>query len=195
VTKQLVLLVVLAGCHSQAQVARAPTRTPYLALFERGKSWTLPVGSGGSITCQVADVKQVGDANVARLTCAAPHAGLLINGGWVATPAGLYHPVVPVDEPDELALLGEDDLLLAAHADEREHAHAIAGTHSEIAAFTYKASWCVRETTTLGDNQRSYTLCFDANGITGGDEFTLGGDATAMSFGDAPEREQDTAGN
>src|SRR6478736_4762564 len=140
----LSLVVVLAACHSQAHVASAPTRTPYLALFERGKSWTLPVGSGGSVTCQVADVKQVGDANVSRLTCAAPHAGLLITGGWVATPAGLYHPLVPVDDPDELTLLGDDDLLLAANAAERDHEHVVAGTHSEISAFTYKASWCVR---------------------------------------------------
>ncbi len=145
------------------------------------------------MTCQVADVKPVGDANVSRLTCAAPHAALLITGGWVATPAGLYHPLVPVDEPDELTLLGEDDLLLAANAAEHDHEHVVAGTHSNISAFAYKASWCVRETTTLGDNQRSYTLCFDAGGITGGDEFTLGGESTAMSFGDAPERELDTA--
>lgn len=192
--KWLMGLVVFAACHGNTQpTAKIPTRTPYLALFERGRSWTLPVGSGGSVTCQVADVKPVGDANVARLTCAAPHAGLAISGQWVATPAGLYHPLVPVDEPDELTLLGDDDLLLAANAEEREHEHVIAGTRSEIAAFIYKASWCVRETTTLGDNQRSYTLCFDASGITGGDEFTLGGESRAMSFGDAPEREQDTA--
>lgn len=174
----------LAACHSQPR--SVPTRTPYLALFERGKSWTLPASSG-SVTCHVAEVKQVGDANVARLRC--NPASLLIAGDWVATPAGLYHPLVPVDEPDELALLTDDDLLLAANATEREHEHVVQGAHATINAFMHHGSWCVRETMVLGHQERSYTLCFNAQGITGGDEVIVGDEPTTTTFGDAPARE------
>lgn len=183
--KSLSVLCALAACHSQPRAVT--TRTPYLALFERGKSWTLPTTTGGSVTCQVAEVKQVGDANVSRLRC--NPASLLISGDWVATPAGLYHPLVPIDEPDELALLTEDDLLLTANAAEREHEHVVQGAQSTIHAFMHRGSWCVRETMVLGHQERSYTLCFNAQGISGGDEVIVGDEPTTTTFGDAPIRE------
>ncbi|HTL36390.1 MAG TPA: hypothetical protein VL326_24825 [Kofleriaceae bacterium] len=184
-------LVVLVGALAACRVHKAPTappatRTPYLALFETGKTWTID-----KVKCRVADVKPVGDATVARLACDAPNAGLLVVGTWVATPAGLYHPLLPVDEPDELALLGEDDLLLGANAVEHSHEHVIDGARVENEAFVHEGSWCVRETTTNGADSRSYMLCFDRNGITGGSETVVSDGATqSAQFGSVPPADE-----
>ena len=185
----------LSACHAPAPRSETK-RPPYLALFERGRRWSLPIESAaerGTLHCEVAEVKQVGDGTVARVTCAKPHAALLIVGTWVATPTGLYHPLLPIDDPDELALLGEDDLLLASHPKERQHSHVIAGAQDSIEAFTFHASWCVRDTTAAQSDRRSYTLCFDATGMTGGDELVIvGGQAEHRTrFGAAPPVEAD----
>ena len=182
------LLLALAGCRVHKAPTAAPsTRTPYLALFEQGKTWTLD-----KATCRVAQVKPVGDATVAQIACDAPNAGLLIVGTWVATPAGLYHPLLPVDDPDELALLGEDDLLLAANATEHSHDHVVGGTQIANESFIHRSSWCVRETTSAGGDSRSYTLCFDANGITGGSEtITSAGASQSVTFGAVPREDEE----
>jgi hypothetical protein len=166
----LLIAAVAMGCHGGRAPARPlPTRTPYLMLFERGRSWTLPAPGVPPVKCAVTDVKPVGDANVAHLDCGA----LLVSGTWVATPAGLYHPYVPVDDPDELALLGEDDLLIGAVPREREHEHVLeGGARSTIQAFGFDASWCVRETTSAGADSRMYLLCFDGRDVTGGGDET-----------------------
>lgn len=184
----VVLLAALAACHVHKAPTAAPsTRTPYLALFETGKTWTLD-----KVTCRVAQVKPVGDATVAHLTCDPPNAGLLVVGTWVATPAGLYHPLIPVDDPDELALLGEDDLLLSANAVEHSHDRVIDGAHVANEAFIYEGSWCVRETTTAGADSRSFTLCFDGKGITGGAETVVSAGATqSATFGSVPAEEDE----
>jgi hypothetical protein len=171
-----------------AAPTRAPsTRTPYVALFDQGKTWTLD-----KVACRVAQVKPVGDATVAHIACDPPNAGLLVVGTWVATPAGLYHPLLPIDDPDELALLGEDDLLLGAIAAERSHDHVVGGTQIETDAFVYRSSWCVRETTTAGSDSRSYTLCFDGNGITGGGETVTSAGATqSATFGAVPREDEE----
>jgi hypothetical protein len=185
---RVVVLLIVVGCGGARPAERPlPQRTPYLELFEHGRSWTLPVHDGTPVTCTVTDVKQVGDANVSRLDCGA----LLVSGTWVATPAGLYHPYLPVDEPDELALLGEDDLLLGAIPGEREHEHVLeGGARSAIEAVGYDGSWCVRETTTLGTDMRSYVLCVDGANITGGGEETSG--SQPVYFGKAPPPDSDS---
>jgi hypothetical protein len=205
--RRLVVLGLIAACTpaSAPVVANAaPQSPPYLALFERGRSWTLPieVASGthpdafvlakterGSVSCAVADVRRIGDANVARLACAKPHDDLSIAGSWVAEPAGLYHPAIPIDQPDDLATLGDDDLLLQATPAERAHNHADEGTQQSIEAFPFARAWCVRETTIAGEDRRSYALCFDSGGVTGGtDLVVVAADATwrRATFGKAP---------
>lgn len=186
--KRAVVVACLAACHgSHGPTARPPTRTPYLALFEKGHAWTL-----GKVTCRVTEVKPVGDATVAHLACDPPNAGLLVNGTWVATPAGLYHPVLPVDDPDELALLGDADLLLAANATEGSHEALIEATHVSNEAFVHESSWCVRQTTSFGSESRSFTLCFDGKGITGGAETVVSnGATTSAKFGSVPVEEAD----
>jgi hypothetical protein len=183
----------LAACHSKAgfKMTPPPTRMPYMPLFIVGNAWKLPLieanGTRSNITCRVADSKPIGDATVAHLACDPPHAGLLVVGTWVATPAGLYHPLVPVDEPDELALLGEDDLLIAANAVEHEHTHKIDQADDEIEAFVFEGSWCVRETTATTEDRRSYTLCFDGRALMGGGESVGKGTAVQqVRFGMAP---------
>lgn len=182
------LLLAFAGCRVHKAPTAAPsTRTPYLALFAQGTTWTMD-----KVTCRVAEVKPVGDATVARIACDPPNAGLLVVGTWVATPAGLYHPLLPVDDPDELALLGEDDLLLSANATERSHERVLEGARIETEAFTHQASWCVHETTTAGADSRSYTLCFDKSGMTGGSEtITSAGATQSATFGSVPREDEE----
>ena len=177
------LLGLVSACGGKAAGKPAPKRGPYLILFEQGRSWTLPATSG-PVTCKVAEAKQIGNADVSRLDCGA----LLISGTWVSTPAGLYHPYLPVDEPDELALLGEDDLLLGAIPAERQHSHALTGgAQDSIEAFELDGSWCVRQTTQAQADLRSFTLCFDGVNITGGGEDTASGvERHRMTFGKAP---------
>ncbi len=187
VMRRLVVLALLAGCGGKT-ASRPPARTPYLMLFERGRTWTLPAASG-AVTCTVAETKQVGDASVSRLDCGS----LLVSGTWVSTPAGLYHPYLPVDDPDELALLGEDDLLIARNPVERGHSHALdGGAQDSIEAFAFEGSWCVRQTTQSPTDRRAYTLCFDGANITGGGEDTAGSEGShRSSFGKAPPDQED----
>lgn len=184
--KRVAVLACVIACHgAHAPTARPPTHTPYLALFEQGRAWTI-----GKATCRVTEVKSVGDASVAHLACDPPNAGLLVVGTWVATPGGLFHPLLPVDDPDELALLGDADLLLASNATEGSHEHLIEGTHISDEAFVHESSWCVRQTTVLGPESRSFTLCFAAAGITGIAETVVSnGATTSAAFGSVPAEE------
>jgi hypothetical protein len=165
---------------------------PYFALFERGSAWSLPAtsepgGAKGTVSCKVDDVKPVGDANVSRVVCEPPFKGLLVVGTWVATPAGLYHPPLPVDDADELALLGEDDLLITVKPKEREHSHALGHADESNEAFAFEGSWCVRNKMTSGEERRSYTLCFGDGRVTGGGEVVgSGGNTQRVSFGRNP---------
>lgn len=152
-------------------------------LFEQGRTWTLP-SANAAVTCKVAETKQVGDATVSRLDCGS----LLVSGTWVSMPAGLYHPYLPVDEPDELALLGDDDLLITRNPAERDHNHVLAGgAQDSIEAFGFEGSWCVRQATATSTDRRSWTLCFDGKDITGGAEDTAGPTEThQVTFGQVP---------
>lgn len=169
-------------------------------LFERGKTFTLPANmtasraapSSSRASCRVAEVKQVADATVSRISCAAPHQGLLIAGTWVATPAGLYHPYLPVDDPDELTLLGEDELLIAAKPAERDHSHTSGQTVEDIEAFEQGASWCVRHTTAVATDRRQFALCFDGSTVTGATDFVgTGTEWQRVEIGAAPHDEAD----
>lgn len=196
------LVLVLVGCRTpRAPAPPLPDRTPYLVLFETGHTWTLPGERATApnaspertnVTCSVEETKQVGDASVSRIRCAEPHAGLSIAGTWVATPAGLYHPHLPVDDPDELALLGDDDLLIAAIPKEREHSHALGHAQDTIEAFGFSGSWCVRQTTIAAADRRAFALCFDGRAITGGSDL-VAGDGTwhQVRFGKAPPEADD----
>jgi hypothetical protein len=190
------VFALLACRHGRPPDAPLPDRTPYLFLFEAGRTWTLPAEqiatAGGatqrtSVTCKVAESKQVGDATVSRIACDPPHAGLLVAGTWVSTPAGLFHPYLPVDDPDELALLGDDDLLIGAIPKEREHSHALDQTQESIEAFGHAGSWCVRQTTSAAADRRAFALCFDGRAVTGGSDLVVGdGVWQQVRFGNAP---------
>src|SRR5262249_48435010 len=131
-----------------------------------------------------------------RVRCAEPHAGLLVVGNWVETPAGLYHPALPIDDPDELALLGEDDLLLSAVAKERQHSHAEAGAQDTIEAFTFRGSWCGRDPIASETDRRAFTLCFDGRTVTGGGELVITGTTWHREqFGAAPPDPDDPTTN
>jgi hypothetical protein len=192
--------LVLAACGSSAHRARPPARTPYLMLFEQGRTFTLPATasasnvatSSGIARCTVEEVKPIADASVSRISCAAPHRALLIAGTWVATPAGLYHPYLPVDDPDELTLLGEDDLLIAAIPAERDHSHTAGETDETIEAFEHASSWCVRHTTAAGADRRAFALCFDGTTITGASDLVSTGAVwQRVDLGAAPQEEDD----
>ena len=204
------LAIVVCACGGTTPVATTPALAgpPYMALFERKATWTLPLlatsGQGATASkrdeatlhCAVVSVTQIGDAHVSRLKCDKPHDDLLISGTWVGEPAGLYHPPGPITEPDDLATLSDDDLLLNAQPVERQHSHALEAAQDSIEAFRFDAAWCVRETTVAGAERRSFTLCFDAKGITGGSELTFAAADNAwhrVVFGKIPPDSDDPA--
>lgn len=167
-------------------------------LFEQGRTFTLPAqttssaaaASSASASCTVAEVKQLADATVSRISCAAPHQGLLLVGTWVATPAGLYHPYLPVDDADELTLLGEDELLIAAKPAERDHSHTSGETVDSIEAFEHEGSWCVRHTTVAGADRRRFAVCFNGTTVTGASDLVgSGADWQRVELGAAPQEE------
>jgi hypothetical protein len=180
-------LVLLGACGGATPVTAPATvdGPPYLALFATGKSWSLPIartsGQGGmvetkgdgTVRCSVKTVAQVGDAHVAHVVCDKPYDDLSVVGTWVAEPAGLYHPPGPIDQPDDLSTLTDDDLLLNAVPAERQHSHALDAAQANVEAFKFGAGWCVREDIDNGGDHRGYTLCFDAGGMLGGSELTL----------------------
>src|SRR5690242_5551542 len=120
-------LVFACACGGATPVtAPAVAGPPYTALFAAGKTWSLPVEvttghaatkdktERGAVRCGIKTVTQVGDAQVAHLVCDKPYDDVSVVGTWVAEPAGLYHPPGPIDQPDDLSTLSEDDLLLNA---------------------------------------------------------------------------------
>jgi len=182
----------LVACSGAVKPASSgPSQPPYLALLQQGQRWSLPIETingehrgdawvatsteRGTLSCEVAEVKAVADATSSRVQCAPPYAGLLVVGYWVATPTGLYHPALSVDDADELALLGENDLLLTAKPTEREHSQAATGMQHAIEAFRYQRSWCMRDAVMTEEDRRHFTLCVDAPGITGGGELVVNG--------------------
>jgi hypothetical protein len=169
-------------------------------LFEQGRTFVLPArasasggaASSGTASCTVESVKPIADASVSRISCAAPHQALLIVGTWVATPAGLYHPYLPVDDPDELTLLGEDDLLIAAKPAERDHSHTTGETAESIEAFEQGGSWCVRHTTSAGEDRRRFAICFDGKAVTGASDLVgTGADWQRVELGAAPQEDSE----
>jgi len=211
---RLAILVAVAACGSRKPVVAVatPAVPPYLALFDDGHTWTMTiaVASGhmapvfthdrattGTLTCTVSNVHRVGDATVAKLGCAKPFDDLLISGTWVATPAGLFHPALPIDGPDDLVMLGDNDLLLNAVPRERQHSHALESApdmpapQEEIESWRRERgkAWCVKDTTTADPDRRSFTICFDASGIAGGADLVITGPEKSWHrsiFGSAP---------
>jgi hypothetical protein len=187
--KLATLLVVLAGCGSHAEHPHADG-PPYLAMFGPGHSWTLRAGSDAA-ECHVSTANRLGDATLSRIQCAKPHDDLGIVGWWVASPAGLYHPYTQPENPDELAALGEDDLLLNVRPTERHHEVTLDETHETLDAVQFGRGWCISTETANAGARRAWTLCLDDSGIVGvADLVDMGSGATSARFGALPATEE-----
>jgi len=180
------------------------TERPYLKLIAPDNEWTLPIktASGrfangyktdhqeqGTAHCRVAKLERIAEASVARLACDKPYDDLSITGTWVAQPGGLYHPLGPITQPDDLATLVDDDLLITERPHERDHSHTTDVANRHVEASQFGTGWCVHDKTIalgldpgeLGD-RRSFILCFDATGIVAASEFdTVASDKTWRS--------------
>jgi len=200
----LVLALVACGHAPAAKHPPRVTERPYLKLIEPDNAWTLPIKTAtgrfdngyktehhaeGTVHCRVAKLERIGEASVARLACDKPYDDLSITGTWVAQPGGLYHPLGPITQPDDLATLVDDDLLITEHARERDHSHTTDAANRHVEASPFGNGWCVQDKTTalglgpteLGD-RRSFTLCFDASGIVAASEYdTVASDKTWRS--------------
>lgn len=202
-----VALCVVAACGSRPAATAHPPRVterPYLKLIEPDNEWTLPIkiASGhydhgyqtdqhadGKVHCRIAKLERIGEASVARLACDKPYDDLSISGTWVAQPGGLYHPLGPITQPDDLATLVDDDLLITERPHERDHSHTTEVADRRVDASRYGDGWCVHdktsalglETNEFGD-RRSFILCFDAAGIFAASEYdTVASDHTWRS--------------
>jgi len=176
---------------------------PYLKLIEPDNEWTLPitVKSGrhdkkgahvdkhdtGQVHCRIKSLERIGDAAVSHLVCDKPYDDLSISGTWVAEPAGLYHPLGPITQPDDLVTLVDDDLLINNIPRERDHSHTSDVANRKVEAFAWQTGWCVHDRTIAADaeprkaaDRRSFTLCFDRkSGILAASELDeIGADGT-----------------
>jgi hypothetical protein len=157
---------------------------PYLKLIEPDNEWTLPIivkkghhdvhgtfvdkREHGQVHCRIKSLERIGDAAVSHLACDKPYDDLSINGTWVAEPAGLYHPLGPITQPDDLATLVDDDLLINNVPRERDHSHTTDNAERVVEAFPWQTGWCVHDKTSDATavhgeftDRRSFTLCFD----------------------------------
>ena len=141
--------------------------------IKRGEQYVTDHTERGTLTCKTNRARRVGDGTIVRLACDRPYDDLLIAGTWAMQPAGLYHPSIPVDGPDDLSTLGEDDLLVNAAPQERTHSHG----QASIETLALGDGWCVRESVIAGVDRRDYTLCFDGSGMIGGSELVIVGPA------------------
>jgi hypothetical protein len=204
------LALAAVACGSQHAPAK-PRRAPYLPLFDRGKTWSLPIEitdghkdkqtgayvadqtAHGTARCTVADVRAVGDAKIARLACSKPYDDLLAAGVWVATRTGLFHPPV---EPtgDDVATYQQGEPLISAKPAEHGEGNEVEDSSRASEAFEFEHSWCVREAAAAELDRRDYTLCFDTSGISGGGEIVIvGPDETwhRARFGKVPRDPND----
>ena len=188
---RFLLAIAIVGCGARADHPKPIDGPPYLGIFGPGKAWTLKTSDGMEIVeCRIAAQNRLGDATVAHLQCAKPHDDLGVVGWWVASPAGLYHPATQPENPDELAGLSEDDLLINAQAEERHHEVNLGAAHETIEAERFEHGWCVTAATAASSARREWTLCFDDRGITGvADLVDFGSGATAIRFGALPAPE------
>lgn len=200
-----------SACGSRPAATAHPahvTERPYLKLIEPDNEWTLPIktASGrfdngyktdqqaqGTVHCRIAKLERIAEASVARLACDKPYDDLSITGTWVAQPGGLYHPLGPITQPDDLATLVDDDLLITEHPRERDHSHTTDDATRKVEASHFSSSsgtgWCVHDkTTAVGvdtaefGERRSFILCFDATGIVAASEYdTIASDKTWRS--------------
>lgn len=206
----------LCACGAAAPVPKHVTADqdrPFLKLIEPDNEWTLPItvqsghhdGTGthvdkretGQVHCRIKSLERIGDAAVAHLVCDKPYDDLSISGTWVAEPAGLYHPLGPITQPDDLATLVDDDLLINDVPRERDHSHTNDVSNRKVEAFPWKTGWCVHDKTSAADaeaqrfaDRRSFTLCFDRKtGILAAselDEVQADGTFRAVHIGDDP---------
>lgn len=208
-------MCVLCACGSPPPAKHVATEQdrPYLKLIEPDNEWTLPIvvttghhdQSGthvdkrdtATVHCRIAKLERIGDAVVTRLACDKPYDDLSISGTWVAEPAGLYHPLGPITQPDDLATLNDDDLLINDKPRERDHSHTSDASNRKVEAFAWKSGWCVHDKTTAADaetgkfaDRRSFTLCFDRDhGILAASELdsdAAGGQWRAVHVGGDP---------
>ena len=120
-------------------------------------------------------------------------------GTWVSTPAGLFHPALPIDGPDDLVMLGEHDLLINSVPRERQHSHTLDAPGAPVVALVEEIeswkrdkkvpTWCAIDDTKADTDRRSFTICFDANGLTGGADLVITGPEKSWHrsiFGAAP---------
>lgn len=179
------------SCSGGAPRHAAPSSPPYVALFAPAHVWTLRTVSD-AVTCRIADTARLGDASVAHVTCDKPHDDLGIIGWWVATPAGLYHPYTQPQTPDEIAALGEDDLLLNARPTERHHSISVGPTQETIDVVPLGGAWCATSATQYASERREWTLCVGDAGITGIADVVSGphSDASSVRAGALPPIEE-----
>jgi hypothetical protein len=215
------VVVLLVACTAPPRpVTEHPRHAerPYLKLIEPDNEWTLPIsvasghfGAGGyqretethgSVHCAIKQLDHIGEAAVARLACDKPYDDLSITGTWVAQPAGLYHPLGPITQPDDLATLVDDDLLINDVPRERDHSHTTDSATRTVSAAPLGHGWCVQDKIVAAalasheqGDRRSFTLCFDAaTGIVSASEYdTVTSDASwrSVQVGKDPQLDSD----
>jgi hypothetical protein len=199
-----ICLFAVVACKTAAPVAPRPAGPPYSPLFQLDRAWSLPAeietghkqgeryvidhAARGVLNCKTGNVRAVGEATLAHLACDPPLSDVLAAGTWVSTPTGLFHPSVPIEDAEDVSNLGEGDLMIAATPAERHHARVVSRMEETTDAFEFGGGWCVRDrSSATAEARREFTLCFDGNAVTGGEDLlVLAGQWRRSRYGQAP---------
>ncbi|MFT3693464.1 MAG: hypothetical protein QM831_10020 [Kofleriaceae bacterium] len=218
---KLVVMIAVTACGSPQPAPKSAhyAGKPWLKLVEPDNAWSLPIveASGhfgdhglatdkhdkGTVRCTTGKLDRIGEAVVAHVKCDKPYEALSISGQWVQQPNGLYHPLIPITQADDLSTLMDDDLLLLDPPHERDSTHSTDSSVHRVEAMRGDGdAWCVADKTSavglrpaeFGD-RRAFILCMSADkGIVSASEFeTNASDKTwhSVQIGDHPMIDMD----
>ncbi len=182
--------------------ATTPARDVFGMLFEQGKSWTFaletkitpPMDIGqptttvdGPMTCSVDNVRTIGDARVAKLTCKGSTDENLPTMYWLRNAQGLWGYYAGMDEAElakQFASPNPKEMLLAAvpfaHKTEAKDADGAISIH--WAKPGDAGTWCTGYTFAMGD-EAGWEMCFKPGvGIVSGNWFDAGATTTEHRY-------------
>lgn len=172
------------------------------ALFEQGKTWTFaletkttpPIDIGpptttadGTMTCTIENVRTVGAASVAKLSCKGSGEGNLPTMYWLRNAQGVWGYYSGIEEAElakQFANPNPQEMLLAtvpvAHNTEAKDAEGALSVH--WAKPGEAGAWCTGYTYAMGD-EAGWEMCFKAGvGIVSGNWFDAGATTTEHRY-------------
>jgi hypothetical protein len=180
---------------SREWVFRVETTLEYFDLDDpRAKDGVVSETRTDSATCRAIRVVRWANSIGSRIACSGPLssarvegripvAGTFVEGDWVATARGLWHPDAPVVDGPEPAV-APGDIVIAAHPGAGEKVTSN-GKESTM-VWRHGRTWCATHALSGGDHS-SDTLCFaPSTGLLAGSREFAGGEYHEIRFCSGP---------